>query len=449
MSARAISNIVYIHTHDSGRHIEPYGFPVPTPRLMELASGSVTLRQCFSGAPSCSPSRASLLTGMYPHSCGMIGLAHRGFSLKDNSLHVSHILRRLGFETVLAGIQHEAARATDLAYDRVISSDTREMDRFQELDPRQYDLDNAEAAAAYLGTAKKPFFMSFGMFSTHREFPKPAEPSKANYVAPPPDLNDGPESRLDMLAYMESATVADTCVGIVMDALKRSGLEESTLVLFTTDHGIAFPHRKSTLYDGGIGVACMLKYPGNPLAGAVLDPQVSQIDILPTIFELLGLPPQAQFQGMSLVPLLEGKTAEGRAEVVAESTWHAAYEPMRCLRTERYKYIRRFDLEHRFPVPANTDDCPEKDFLIARGILGHEVPLEELYDLDLDPLEGDNLVGEPSRARALEEHRSRLDSWMRETEDPLLKGPVPMPKGAFANRRTCVSPSTPDFEYGT
>ncbi len=96
-------NILYLHTHDTGRYIQPYGYAVPTPNLMKLASEGTLVRQAFCAGPTCSPSRAAMLTGMNPHSCGMTGLAHRGFKLNDYSKHLAAFLGRQGYETVLCG----------------------------------------------------------------------------------------------------------------------------------------------------------------------------------------------------------------------------------------------------------------------------------------------------------------------------------------------------------
>ncbi len=108
-------NIVYIHSHDSGRYLQPYGHSVPTPHLQRLASEGVLFRQAFSAAPTCSPSRAALLTGQYAHQNGMLGLAHRGFSLNDYSRHLVHTLGSAGYQSVLAGLQHVAANPRPLA----------------------------------------------------------------------------------------------------------------------------------------------------------------------------------------------------------------------------------------------------------------------------------------------------------------------------------------------
>jgi len=112
-------NIVYMHTHDSGRFIDPYGFNIGTPAIQSLAEEGTLFRQAFSTAPTCSPSRASLLTGMNPHSCGMIGLAHRGFGLNDYSKHIVKQLNNEGFETALCGIQHVAHPAEKIGYKKI------------------------------------------------------------------------------------------------------------------------------------------------------------------------------------------------------------------------------------------------------------------------------------------------------------------------------------------
>lgn len=442
-------NLVLIHTHDTGRWIEPYGYAVATPNLMKLAQAGTIFRQCFSAAPTCSPSRAAMLTGMAAHSCGMLGLAHRGFGLSDPHRHAAALLAAQGYETVLCGIQHEAERAGRLPYTRVISADPIEMDRFTEYDGpawAAYDRANAAAAVEYLKRATGPFFLSFGLFNTHRPFPPSARPAAAAWVAPPAALADTPECRADALEYKASAAIMDECAGRVLEALAAAGRERDTIVAFTSDHGPAFPGLKCSLTDGGLGVALLLRYPGNPAAGRALDAMVSQLDFLPTVFELMGLPRPDHFQGVSLLPLLEGRAARARTELFAEVTYHAAYEPLRCLRTERYKYIRRFDGPR--PVPANLDDCPAKDFLVAAGWLETELPEEELYDLALDPAERVNLAARSASAGRLAELRARLADWMKRTGDPLLDGAVALPPGAFANRRDCLSPASPDYEYG-
>src|SRR5512147_2788750 len=105
-SAMNRPNILYLHSHDTGRYIQPYGHAIPTPRLQRLAEQGVLFRKAFSAAPTCSPSRAALLTGQAPHSSGMLGLAHLGFSLHDYRQHILHTLRQVRYQSVLVGMQH-------------------------------------------------------------------------------------------------------------------------------------------------------------------------------------------------------------------------------------------------------------------------------------------------------------------------------------------------------
>jgi len=160
------------------------------------------------------------------------------------------------------------------------------------------------------------------------------------------------------------------------------------------------------------------------------------------------LPKPSYLTGRSLLPLLRGHTEEVRDSIFAEITYHAAYEPVRCIRTGRYKYIRRFQEDRTTPVPSNIDDCPSKDLWIEAGYLSEPVTHEELYDLLRDPLETRNLSEDPRYQEVREDLRFRLETWMRETQDPLLAGPVPLPPGAFANKQSCLSPSEEDFERG-
>ena len=135
------------------------------------------------------------------------------------------------------------------------------------------------------------------------------------------------------------------------------------------------------------------------------------------------------------MPLVRRETAQVNDAIFAELTFHAAYEPQRAVRTHRYKYVRRFGDRLR-PVLANVDDSPTKDLLVAAGWAETELPREALYDLLLDPQEGENLIGSPRIATVEAGLRERLETWMRETGDPLLDGPVPAPPGAELNSPT-------------
>lgn len=444
-------NIILLHTHDLGRVIEPYGAGVRTPNLMALARESTLFRHCYCTAPTCSPSRAGMLTGMLPHSAGLLGLAHRGFHLKDYSKHLVRYLGDQGFETALCGIQHEAPSDKVqewLGYEKILGPETAGGDI-------EGDLENARAVCRYLREPhNRPFFLSYGMASTHRVYPKNGG-GDPNYVLPPFPIPDNAQTRQDTAELYQGVMAVDDCVGMVLDAIRETGREEDSIIVFTTDHGVAFPNMKCHLYDTGIGVALMLRYPGNPGKGTATDALCSHLDLFPTLCELAGLQPPPWLQGVSLCPVLEGRAGQVRDELFAEVTYHAAYEPMRCVRTRRYKYIRFFDDLDSFS-PSNTDDGPSKTVFCEAGYFDRPHPRELLFDLTLDPVERVNLAEDPQLQDVLSGLRVRLQGMMEETDDPLLEAEytdetgkkryrrIPAPKDSIVNRQLCLSPETHD-----
>jgi arylsulfatase A-like enzyme len=413
-------NILYLHSHDTGRYVQPYGYAVPTPRIQGLAEEGVLFRQAFCAASTCSASRACLLTGQYAHSNGMLGLAHRGWSLNDYQHHIVHTLRGAGYHSVLIGEQHISKRPDIIGYDQVIKIDTTRVD---DVAPVTVDL--------LRDPPPSPWFMSVGFFETHREFFEPLR-NDQYYVRPPANLPDLPETRRDMAAFVASARSLDRGVGTVLDALDRYGHAPNTLVICTTDHGIAFPGAKATMTDRGIGVMLIMRGPGGFLGGKASDALVSHIDIFPTICDVAGIPHPDWLEGRSLLPVIRDEASEIRDAIFAEGTYHVAYEPQRCIRTPRWKYVRRFD-ERTRPVPSNTDDSPSKDLWMATGWPANLLAPEQLYDLLLDPNEADNLIATPEGRLVADGLRPRLQQWMERTRDPLLQGPVAPPAGAEYN----------------
>jgi arylsulfatase A-like enzyme len=424
-------NILYIHSHDSGRYVQPYGFQVPTPNIQLLADQGALFREAFCAAPTCSGSRASLLTGLHCHNNGMLGLAHRGWKLNDYSQHWVHTLRRAGYRSTLIGEQHISVDPGVIGYDEVVPVDSNHAEYVAPL-----TIETLREAPS------QPWFMSVGFFETHRDFFAPTSVRDTLYSLPPANLPDVVATRKDMASFKASARSLDQGIGAVLHALHDFGLVENTLVLCTTDHGIAFPGAKATLFDRGIGVMMLMRGPGGFTGGKVIDAPVSHLDVFPTLCELVGVEPPNWLQGSSLMPLVRGEAERLHEAIFAETTYHAAYQPHRAVRTERWKYIRRFD-EYPHPVLANCDDSESKDLLVAAGWGEQAVPREQLYDLVLDPAEGNSVAEDPARAEILAEMRGRLDAWMRETEDPLLDGPVPPPPGALVNDQSQVSPDDP------
>lgn len=434
-------NILYIHTHDTGRYISPYGYQAPTPHLQRFAEEGTLFRQAFTTAPTCSPSRAAMMTGRSAHQSGMLGLAHRGFVLDDPSRHLPAFLRRHGYETHLCGIQHEfhsAPEQIDEVYTHMLTAESK--GHFQ------WDRDNATNVADFLGERKKgdaPFFLSFGMFSTHREFVE-ADPAEfdPDHVQVPPPIPDTPDTRKDMADYAATVKISDDCVGRVLDALHASAIADETVVVFSTDHGLPLPGMKCNLTDAGTGISLIIDWPENPAKGKAVDAMVSHLDLFPTFCELAGLTPPDDLQGKSLRPLLAGETDILHDELFGEVTFHAAYEPMRCIRTERYKLIKLFDDDLRRPL-SNCDDSPARRLFIEAGWPERPRSQIRLHDLVLDPNERDNLAGHAEYAEIQADLEARLQAWMERTEDPLLRGEVPRPTGATISTREALDPKGP------
>ncbi|MBN1259495.1 MAG: sulfatase, partial [Anaerolineae bacterium] len=384
--------------------------------------------------PTCSPSRASLLTGAYPHTNGMLGLAHRGFSLYDYSQHIVHTLRAAGYVTALAGVQHIAEDRAGIPAWKTIG-----YDQFL-----GYPYTAHRNAVAFLeNPPQQPFFLSVGFMETHREFPPLDEIEEdPRYCLPPAPLPDTPETRQDMARFKANARFLDNKMGQVFEALDRTGLAENTLVICTTDHGIAFPRMKCTLTDDGIGVMLMMRGPGGFSGGRVVDALTTHLDLFPTICDVLGIDSPPWLQGRTLLPLVQGEVAALHETIYAEVNYHAAYEPQRAARTSRWKYIRRYD-PRRGPVLPNCDDGESKALWMSHGWAERAPEEEALFDLVFDPHEAHNLAGDPAHAGVLRALRERLHAWMVETHDPLLAGVVQAPPTVVVNDPNGISPGTP------
>lgn len=417
-------NILYLHCHDAGRYIQPYGYALETPNLQCLAEEGILFRQAHCGNPTCSPSRACLLTGQAAHSAGMFGLAHRGWTLNDYGQTMMSVLQGHGYHTVLCGQQHLAnppyAKPAEAGYSEVLRA--------------KGTLDQpASAAEDFLEREMQaPFFLDVGFFAPHRtedgSFPRSVSLPDERYVMPPSTLPDAPETRRDYALYAASVQSMDHAMGRVLRALEQSGHRENTLVICTTDHGIAFPSMKCRLTDHGTGVMLLMRGPSGFTGGKVVDSLVSHIDLFPTVCELIGIENPSWLQGKSLVHLVQGSTKDERDAVFAEVNYHAAEEPMRSVRTKRWKYIRRFAKQKTTVLP-NIDAGLSKLMLYDSGLADKEQPAELLFDLYHDPQEMNNLAAEPGHIGICKEMADRLAQWMRETDDPLLNGELPVSDG--------------------
>ena len=414
-------NILFFTCHDLGRHLGCYGHrTVHSPALDGLARSGVLLTNTFCTAPQCSPSRASLHTGRYPHSTGVLGLAHPpfGWRLAPSEKHLAHLLGEAGYSTTLIGMQHliEHGHAEELGYERVFP-----------VAPAGEEAVVAAQVLRGLAAGERPFYLEVGFEEPHRPYDfGGAQPDSSLGVEVPAYLPDVPEARQDFAAFQGAVRVMDDAVGRVLAALDELGLAQNTWVVFTADHGIAMPRAKGTLYDPGIEVAMLMRWPvGGVAGGRVLNELLSNVDMVPTMLEGLSVTLPANLQGKSFWPLLNGGKYTPHTEIFAEKTFHTYYEPMRCVRTTTHKYIVNFEVSTSVDVPADVQESPIYPLLIKKfnGVRPHM----ELYDLISDPLEATNIAGQDEIASLEADLRTRLLTWMRETADPILQGPVPSP----------------------
>jgi N-sulfoglucosamine sulfohydrolase len=427
-------NIVYIHSHDTGRYIQPFGYAVCTPNLQKLAEEGVLFRNYFTTHPTSSASRASLLTGMYPHNNGMIGLAHRGFRLSDPEKHLNFTLKRHGYRTVLSGVQHVTDQKNetfyrDIGYEEYLGNPSVAHTKASEWLDKEHDY---------------PFFLSVGFTETHREYPEYKFGTNPDHLIPPQPLPDAPVVREDFARFSESAKTLDDKMGVVLAALRRNGLEDNTLVICTTDHGVAFPTMKCNLYDGGTGIFLIMRGPGGFTGGKTVDSLVCVIDIFPTICDLLQIEKPEWLEGTSIMPLMTGEKDDIRDELFSQVNYHASYEPVRAIRTKRYKYIKRYS-EKLNPVLPNCDDGLTKQYWLDNGWKESMQYREELYDLVFDPNERNNLIADPSKHEIVQEMAGRLDRIMKETGDPMTKGFIKAPPDAILNPSDGLSPREKTF----
>jgi len=409
-------NILIIITHDTGRHLGCYGRKVDTPNLDRLADEGVLFTNFFCTAPQCSPSRASLLTGRYPHNHGLIGLTHRGFRLNMNEPFLPALLAQAGYSTYLFGFQHESPDPYLLGYQKVFRAKSNSC------------LDVAPLVLDFLAKKpKEPFFVMIGFFETHRPFPE--YEGTVDDIEGFPYLPDVEDIRRDIASLNILVRRVDDKVGDILKAVDDADLRDDTLIVFTTDHGVAFPGAKATLFDPGIEVSMLIRGPGGFEGGKRIDMLLSNLDFAPTILDLCGIPIPTKMQGRSMLPVIRGESDRLHDWIFVEQTYHAAYDPLRGVRTERFKYIRSFE-KRPFWFPPNVDGGFSKEVARRLGYFSKPRPSEMLFDLHADPIERENLAADPSYSDVLRKMRAILEDWMRRTADPLLKGYVPPPLGA-------------------
>jgi len=430
-TAAAQPNILVIIADDWGYpYAGAYGDKVvKTPTFDRVAREGVLFRNAFAAAPSCTPSRASLLTGRAPHELGEGGNLWSYLPAKFDVY--PDLLERAGYTVGFTrkgwgpGDFKAGGRGRNPA-----GAQFGGFDAFYDQAPKD-----------------KPFCFWFGSQDPHRPYETGTGASsgmKPEEVRVPRFLPDAPEVRGDILDYYFEIQRLDREAGAILARLEKDGRLDNTIVVFTSDNGMPFPRAKANLYDAGTHVPLAIRFPGKAKAGQQRDDFVVLTDLAPTLLEAAGLTPPAAMTGRTLMPLLAGSRQADRDRVFVERERHAQVRrgdlsyPARAVRTERFLYIRNFrpdrwpagDPEKYFAVGpfGDIDGGPSKDLLLNRrgdpaiagafALATAKRPREELYDLRKDPDQLENVAGRRDYQQEQRRLEGMLEKWMRDTGDP-------------------------------
>lgn len=411
-----------ITCHDLGQHLGCYGVnSVNTPHIDGLAAKGVQFSHFYSSSSVCSPGRGSLHTGRYPQSNGLMGLTHAPWwwKLNSNEKHTAYLLRELGYTTHLIGFNHvDRQNWQRLGYE-TFESRSRKAEETVEATRKLLRETNSDA--------DKPFFAKVGFFEVHRPFNHGKDNDKGVYI--PGWLQDTPEIREDLEEFQGTIRYFDERVGEILEELGNSEVADRTLVIFTSDHGIPYPGAKWTARKAGIEVPFIAFQPHTSFAGGrIFEDIVSNVDVLPTILEYVGADVPNYIQGKSVLGMVEGRDDCGpRTEAFAQYTPEMKRDNLsRSVITKRYQLIRYFDQGRAvdYPVAVNPKKFAQH---VERCSTQGTRPFVQLYDIENDPYQLEDIGDDPQNANIVEELSRKLLRWMQEVNDPLLHGPLKTP----------------------
>lgn len=414
-AAPARPNILWIIADDLSPELGCYGYPhVHTPHLDRLSREGTRFTRAFATAPVCSSSRSAFITGV--HQTSIASHHHRTENVQPLPVDVVPLperLRRAGY-FVSNGKDPEAARPGKSDYN------------FEYTDSALFDAPHWRDRPA-----STPFFAQIQIHEPHRPFVNTpvTEPRHLNAQLPPVYL-DHPLARRDWQAYLQSIEVLDTKVGQILAELDRTGLTDSTVVVFFADHGRPHIRDKQFLYDGGLRVPLLIRWPARIPAGQVIDDLVSLIDLAPTCLALTGTPANGRLHGRSLWPLEKAAASAPDHLIASRDRCGDADDRIRAVRTKRFKYLRNYQpsipythqssyKEMGYPMLPLMREAFRNGQLnsIQAAFFSSDRPAEELYDLDSDPWETQNLATDPAHAQTLSDLRAKLDAWITQTGD--------------------------------
>jgi N-sulfoglucosamine sulfohydrolase len=429
-------NILLIVSEDNGPELGSYGEPfVKTPVLDKLAADGVRFHNAYVPQAGCSQSRAALLTGLYPHQNGQIGLATWKFRMyRQDTPNVVRSLKSVGYRTGIIGKLHiNPAAAFPFDMHRISSANFG----------RKKLGDYAKHAEEFMNADDESFFLSVNYPDAHRPFTRqtrglPESPLTGDDVTPLAYFGlDTPQLRHDTADYYNCMSRLDSLVGDLLAALQRSGKADNTLVVYLGDHGADLLRGKRTSYEGGVRIPLIVRWPGNTTSNLVRQELVSTLDLMPTLLKVAKAEPVADLSGKSLLPLLnrhppDTARSEWRRYLFTEYHLHSAHNfyPQRTVRDERYKLIQNlmpgkinpgygFTLNRFFAeLPVAIESAP--DHIRASYHRMQTPPAFELYDLQDDPHEFRDLAANADHSDVLAELKKQLVTWRKQTNDPLL-----------------------------
>ncbi|NLE79735.1 MAG: sulfatase [Rhodococcus sp.] len=412
---------------------------IQTPNIDALAAQGCLFTQMYAATPTCVPSRSVLYTGLYPARNGAMG---NHTQTRPDVRSIPHHLRPLGYRVVLANKIHvqpapafpfEILKATLPA-----NPDQPRRYREEGLDVAQVDQLLQEHQREH---PDQPLCLILADNSPHVTWEK-NRTYDPETLPLPPYVVDTPITRRAMANYWQDITTMDERVGRVVASLDRHGYADDTLLIYTTDQGAEWPRCKWTVYDTGIHVPFIIRWPGHIEPGTTNDALLSFVDMTPTLIDIAGGNPAAGLDGVSFLPILRGEQHRLHEVVFASHTRDGDMNvfPQRGVTDGRYKFVLNLLPENRFTthftmVPgikeshyevwktwvekAETD--PETAHLVDL-IVNH--PAEEFYDTREDRYEMKNLIDDPAHAERIADMRSRLKDWMRDQQDPGLADPA-------------------------
>ncbi len=425
-------NIIMYITDDHGYEFSGcYGNDiVRTPNLDNLAKQGVRFTNVFAASPTCTPSRSVMYTGLMPFRNG----AHPNHSaIKPGVKALPWYLKQQGYRVVLAGKTHvnpfeqfefEHIEASLPANPKIVRNYRQEG-----IDIRAVEKLMAEHKQKNSG---QPLCLIIAEWAPHAMWAE-NKGFDINKIKLPVYLVDTQKTREAMTRYYSDIAEMDERLGEFLGAMKRQGYEENSLFIYTADEGPEWPHAKWTLYDAGLRVPFIVRWPNVTKAGSTNDAMISLVDITPTFIDIAGGRPPQDLDGTSFLGVLSGSAKRHREEIYAAHTRDGEmnYYPCRCIRTKTHKYILNLYPENKYTT--HFSEAPNRDHKeiwdtwvekaktdkAARDIVNafYYHPAEELYDLRRDPYEMKDIAGEPENKRVLEELRNKVKQWMVQQGD--------------------------------